>query len=162
LLGVKSERPSALAEAFLFAADRAQHVERKMRPAAESGSFVLSDRYYYSTIAFQGYGRGLDLETMWKINHLAIQGFYPDITLLLELDPAEGLKRAAARNKQTAEKDGYEQEALDFHKRLRDGFLEIAKKAEEPFMIVDASAPADQVFASVQALIERWFESAKP
>lgn len=145
-----------LTEVFLFAADRAHHVSHLIKPTLASGSIVITDRYFYSTIAFQGYGRGLPVPVLESINHTAIDGIFPDLTFLLDLDPAEGLKRTRGRNQGS---DSFEKEDLAFHTRLRAGFVEIAKSAKEPFVVLDAAKPAADVFAQASPALEAWFKS---
>jgi dTMP kinase len=113
---------------------------------------VLCDRYFYSTLAFQGYGRGLDIGTIASLNTLAVEGTIPDLVILLDLDPAEGLARTRTRGRGSGG-DAFEGENLSFHKALRDGFLELATKQPEPFLVIDASLPPAEVLdQSIQAL----------
>lgn len=153
-----------LSELLLFAADRSQHVEEKIKPALMRNNIVLCDRYTYSSKAFQGYGRQLDLDLIDRINRIATAGLVPDLVILLDIDAAEGLRRSsirsqadqrgkAARQEIAQQADHFEDEQLDFHERLRSGFLEIAQQAGEPFLVLDASRPAAEVFSdSITAL----------
>jgi dTMP kinase len=154
LLENPHEQPCSLAEMFLFAADRAEHVNKLIRPAINRGELVVSDRYYYSTVAFQGYGRKLDLEMTYSINQIAIDGMLPDLVLLLDLDPAEGLKRTTTRRTEDCGKDSFEREALEFHRAIREGFLEIARTAPEQFYLVDASKTPEQIWDEVKQIID--------
>lgn len=108
-----------LTEVFLFLADRTQHVADVIRPALKDGGIVLCDRYADSTVVYQGYGRGLDIETLRSWNAAATGGLTPDLTLLLDLDPAVGMARIA-------DKDRLDSEPIEFHRRVRDGFLQEA------------------------------------
>jgi dTMP kinase len=141
---------TARAEALLYAADRAQHVETVVRPALTAGQVVLTDRYVDSTLAYQGTGRGLDdtrLVTSW-----ATGGLLPDLTVLLDLDPAVGLHRAGARGTP----DRLEAASLGFHQAVREGFLALAAEAPERYAVLDAAADADAVADAVrQALTAR-------
>ena len=149
------EAPCELAELFIFAADRAQHVDRVIRPAAARGEWVVSDRYLYSTVAFQGYGRGIDQTIISQITKLAVSGVYPDLVLLLDLDAAAGLQRTQRRqNEPVAGEDKFEKETLEFHKRIRNGFLEIAQQSEQPFAVLDASKSPDQIFEDAKPYLE--------
>ena len=121
------DRVTPLTEAFLFAASRAEHVERVVRPALAAGHVVVCDRYVDSTVAYQGYGRGLPLETIARLNRLATEGLMPDLTLVLDLDVAEGLRRARARRGALAACDPFERLALEFHERVRKGFWAIQR-----------------------------------
>lgn len=154
LLENPNEQPCSIAEMFLFAADRAEHVNKLIRPAINRGELVISDRYYYSTVAFQGYGRKLDLEMTYSINQIAIDGMLPDLVLLMDLDPAEGLRRTTARSTEDCGKDSFEREALEFHRAIREGFLEIAKTAPEQFYLIDASKSQEQIWDEVKQIID--------
>ena len=147
-------------ELFLFLADRAQHVEQVIRPALESGKTVLCDRYIYSTLAYQGYGRGLPLAPLQQCNELAVSGLLPDLVLLLDADPEVGLRRAKQRESESGEKDNwnrFEEEKLQFHSKLRQGFLTMAESEPQLFVILDADTPkeriADSAFEAI-ALLE--------
>ena len=144
LLLNNKESLSELGELLLFAADRAEHVEQVIKPALAKQKIVLTDRYYYSTLAFQGYGRGLNLDHIQTLNELATQGVKPDLILLLDLDPAVGLRR-----NQSAEKsrDSFEEETIEFHQKIRNGFLEVAKNSPENFIIISAEQEQEAVKA---------------
>ena len=131
---------SSLAETFLFAADRAEHVQGIIEPALAKNNFVITDRYYYSTLAYQGYARGLDLDLLKKICKLAIAGVEPDLIFLLDLPVELGLKRAKSREENWTK---FEEEELDFHKKVRSGFLELSK--ENNFTIIDASLSPEEI-----------------
>ncbi len=131
---------SPRAEALLYAADRAHHVATVVRPALERGAVVLSDRYVDSSLAYQGAGRTLDLDEVRHLSTWASEGLLPDLTILLDLDPEIGLARAGAP-------DRLEAEPLDFHRRVRALFLQLA--TEDRYVIVDASQPADAVSRAV-------------
>lgn len=146
--------PSPLAELFTFAAARAELVRTVIRPALESGALVLCDRFTDSTLAYQGYGRGLDLDTIRLVNAAATGGLEPDLTLLLDLEPAAGRARGAAGGS-----DYLEREALAFHERVRAGFIALATTEPARWQVLDASQPADAVaeaaWARVGALLSR-------
>lgn len=128
------------AELFMFLADRAQHVAEVIRPALAKGQVVLCDRYIDSTMAYQGYGRNLNRSLLADLNKLASSNLVPDLTLLLDLPAEQGLTRARLRNAQTdlEEAEGrFEDEQLDFHRRVRQGFLELAA-ANPRFVVLDA------------------------
>jgi dTMP kinase len=140
------------AEALLFAAARAQLVEQVIRPALERGAVVLCDRYLDSSLAYQGGGRGLGRGPVQEVNRFATGGLLPDLVVLLDLDPAEGLGRNTAR------RDRIEVEGLGFHRRVREAFRELAAADPGRFAVVDAAAPADQVAAAVLAASLRHLE----
>lgn len=135
LLEWKGEKKSDLAELLLFAADRAEHAEKIIRPALAQGSTVLCDRYLYSTITFQGNGRGISMDWIKQTNSLATQGLLPDLVILMDVDPSEGLRRTKARASQA--EDSFEAEELAFHQRIREGFLTIAKESPVPFLVLN-------------------------
>lgn len=144
------------AELFLYLADRAQHVCRVVRPALDRGLTVISDRYADSTIVYQGHGRGLDVEELYRLNETAVNGLWPDLTILLDVDPAVGLARARARNSEKGldvSEGRFEAEAMAFHQRIRQGYLVWAKRHAGRFRIVDASLPPDEVYARVATVI---------
>lgn len=114
------EKKSSRAELLLFAADRAEHVDKVIVPALARGAMVLCDRFIYSTITFQGHGRGIRRDWIDQANILATQGLVPDLVVLLDLDPLTALKRIQGRSGNG--KDNFEDEAIDFHTRIRNGF----------------------------------------
>jgi dTMP kinase len=135
------------AEALLFAAARAQLVEQVIRPALERGAVVLCDRYLDSSLAYQGGGRGLGRAPVEEVNRFATGGLLPDLVVLLDLDPADGLaRRRGAR-------DRIEVEDLAFHRRVRDAFRDLAAADPGRFAVVDAAGPVDQVAAQVLAAV---------
>ena len=138
---------SPLAELLLYAADRAEHVSKVIAPALAAGQVVVCDRFTDSTLAYQGYGRGLDLEKIRQLNHLATGGLQPHLTLWLDLPPEVGLARAKAR-------DRLEQERLEFHRRVYQGFQALA--AAEPQRIVRISAQGSpaEVAARLWSVVE--------
>jgi dTMP kinase len=145
LLDWQGEKKSSRAELLLFAADRAEHIDKVIRPNLTRGTWVLSDRFIYSTITFQGHGRGIDRKLLDQANTLAIEGTVPDLVILLDLSPEEALKRIASRN--SSARDAFEDEELAFHTRIRNGFLECAKESPVPFLVLDATKTPEQLCA---------------
>jgi dTMP kinase len=135
-------------EAILFAAARSDHVEQVIRPAVERGAVVLCDRFLDSSRVYQGVTGDLDPAFMAELERVAINGMIPDLTLILDLDPAEGLRRATARRGQDAA-DRYEKETLAIHQRRRDAYLAIARKEPERCVVIDASATPASVEKSI-------------
>ena len=152
LLATVSER-TAWTEAFLFLADRAEHVAKVIKPALERGEIVLCDRFTDSTIAYQGFGLGLPLEWLMQLNSIATNGLVPDLTLLLDIDPEIGLKRS---QRETV----FERRSLDFHQRVRWGYLWLAKQEPHRVKVIDASQPLESVLTQALRLVEealaRW------
>ena len=152
-----SQNVSDRAELFLFLADRAQHVADTIRPALERGQWVICDRYADSTIAYQGYGRGMDPEELQRRNDYATGGLWPDITFLLDLPVEEGLGRAMARNGReglTKSEGRFEAEALAFHQRIREGFHLRALRWPERFRVLDATQAPDAIVAQAMEHLE--------
>lgn len=145
-------------EALLFAAARSDHVEQVIRPAVERGAVVLCDRFMDSSRVYQGVTGNLDQGFMRALEKVAINGMVPDLTVILDLDPEEGLRRAAARRGGDGP-DRYEKETIAVHRRRREAFLDIARAEPERCVVVDASQPPEEVAAAiaeaVHALIER-------
>ena len=130
------------AEALLYAADRAHHVATVVRPALERGAVVIQDRYLESSVAYQGAGRVLDPDEVRHVSMWATEGLVPDVTVVLDLDPAIGRDRLDAANKQF---DRLEAEALEFHTRVRDAYLTMAAAEPERFLVVDATLDRDTI-----------------
>ncbi len=135
-------RWSPLAEALLHYAARVEHLGATVTPALDQGQWVICDRFADSTMAYQGYGQGLPLEVIERLHHLVVDDFAPDLTVVLDLDEAIGLARAAGR---LAAENRYEAMGVDFHHRLRHGFLEIAKASPGRCVVIDASLAIDEV-----------------
>jgi dTMP kinase len=136
LKGKEESNPQT--ELLLFNASRAQLVAEVIRPALKSGTVVICDRFYHSTIAYQGYGRGLPLDLIEAANNIATQGLEPDLTILLDIDVAQGLARKKMR-------DRFEREELAFHQRVRQGYLEMAKKDPPRWLVLDGSLPKKEI-----------------
>ncbi len=135
------ERWEPLAEAMLHAAARRDHLLQTIEPALEQGLWVISDRFVDSMIVYQGYGQGANLDVLERISTLSLGGFKPDLTLVLDIPVAEGLKRAEAR----AGSNRYERMGSEFHERVREGFLARAGAEPKRFAVVDATADPDTV-----------------
>ena len=139
-----------LAELFLFLGDRAQHMSEIIRPALNEGKDVLCDRFADSTTVYQGYARGLDIELLRRLNDLATGGLHPDLTLLFDLEPEKAMGRQPS-------KDRLDEEPLDFHRRVREGFLSEARLEPERWRIIDARQPpgrvADECMAALRGLL---------
>lgn len=140
---------SPRAEALLYAADRAQHVQAVIRPALAAGHVVLTDRYVDSTLAYQGAGRGLSVEQARVITDWATNGLLPDLTVLLDLDPRVGLARASARSAP----DRLEAAAIEFHETVRAGFLALAAEHPDRYLVLDAALPADDLAARIRSAL---------
>ena len=149
------KRPQPLTELFLFIAARHQHVAEKIRPWLKRGRVVLCDRYTDATLAYQGYAGGIDPAPIRELNVQATGGVLPDLTLLFDLDPAEGFRRIGRRRL-----DHFERQALAFHRRVRRGYLEIQRAEPKRVRIVDASRTPGEVGAHARTLIEEFLRGA--
>ncbi|MCG8402041.1 MAG: dTMP kinase [Firmicutes bacterium] len=137
-------------EAFLYAADRAQHINQIIKPALQRGDTVLCDRYLYSTLAYQGGGRGLDTDFLLRLNTLATGGLEPDVVVLLDLPAEEGIGRVLGHGLP----DRLESEKTDFFRQVRRGYLEQAARRPGIFRVVQAGAPAGEVHRRVLTALE--------
>jgi dTMP kinase len=149
LLQPANTRMTASTEALLYAASRAQHVLEVIKPALEQGKTVLSDRYIDSSVAYQVFGRGLPLEMVSEINIWASQGLKPDLTFLLEVPVEEGLKRATKR---TA--DRIEQEEIDFHHRVAEGYRWLAQKEKERIYSIDGLKTKEEIHCEIRKIVD--------
>jgi len=131
------------AELFLYEADRNFHVNNVIKPNLENGINVICDRYVYSTLAYQGYARGLDINLIKTLNDIATDGVYPDIVFLIDIPVEVSLQRLGNK------KDRIEKEDTDFHKRLREGFLKIAEENKKLFHIIDGTKKPDEIFNEI-------------
>ena len=141
-------------EALLYAASRRQHLVEKVWPALKEGKIVICDRYLDSSLAYQGGARGLGVDNILNVNLFATENTYPDLTLLFDITPEEGLKRIAANADR--EVNRLDLEKLDFHHKVRNTFLELAKRYPERFVIIDASKSREEVAkATLDAIMSR-------
>ena len=138
-----------MTELLLHFAARRDHLRRTVWPALERGEWVLSDRFADSTMAYQGYGHGLGRETVEAVQALVMDGFRPDLTLILDLPVADGLKRAEARGGENR----YERMDLAFHERLRQGYLDIARRDPDRCLVIDGTQPIDSVSEAIAAAV---------
>jgi dTMP kinase len=142
------------AELFLIEAARAQHVREVIRPALERAAVVLCDRYTDSTLAYQGYARGLSLDHIRAVNHIATGGLTPHFTMLLDIPPETGLAR---KDRQRLD-DSIGGESLEFHQRVRQGFLDLAQREPQRIVVVNASLPLDQVTRAAWQHLQRFLD----
>lgn len=137
-------------ELLLFAAARAQHLKEKIIPAIKAGTIVVCDRFTPATIAFQHYGRGIPLDLVRSINSFALEGFEPDLNIILDVDPEIGMKRVASRGEGL---DRMEMQKLEFLANAREGFLLQAEESPATFVVIDASRPFKDVSSDVLAAV---------
>lgn len=144
------------AELLLYAASRAQHLREVIRPALDAGRVVLCDRFSDATLAYQGYGRGLSIATIRELDGIVTAGLRPRLTILLDIDAATGLGRARGRNTSQGlhGEARFENEELSFHNRVRDGYLDLAKKESGRIRIVDAARTPEEIQEDVRTLVD--------
>jgi dTMP kinase len=141
--------PTPLTQTFLFMAARQEHVTGVIAPALARGAVVISDRYADATVAYQGYGQGMDVQTIRELNMLATGGVVPDLTLVLDLDPVVGMRRIRGRALDTFEK-------MDtaFHRRVREGYLEIARADKNRVVVLDADRDPDALHGDIVRVVD--------
>lgn len=166
LLEVDQKEISSPTELFLYLADRAQHVQEVISPALERGTIVLCDRFSDSTLAYQGFGRGIELDLLRRLNRLASCGLIPDLTFLLDCPVDVGLWRirkqvtatlrsgASAKAERPLGQDRFEREEVEFHERVRRGFLDLARAEPDRFCVVDALGSIEQVHNQIRKLVD--------
>ena len=152
------EQVDPLAELLVFAADRAQHVRQQLRPALETNHVVLSDRYADATVAYQGAGRGFDRKLVDEIVQLATEGLKPDLTLIFDLSVPESITRTR-RREENKQKDRLDIEDSDFHARVRNAYLEIAKAEPDRVRIIDARGSTEETHNAVKKIVTPILES---
>jgi dTMP kinase len=147
------------AELLMYAADRSQHVEEFLKPQLVLGTIILCDRYTDSTVAYQGYGRGLDLTLIQQLNQIATNGLESDLTLWLDIDIEIGLKRAQQRGRA----DRIEQADLAFHRRVQQGFVQLAASNSHRIVRIDATKSEEEVHLAIQDILRQrfntWFQT---
>ena len=153
------EEVDPLTELLVFAADRAQHVRRVLRPAIEAGKVIISDRYADATVAYQGAGRGFSPELIAEIVELATEGLKPDLTLLFDLSVEESTARTSRRLDGKNKGDRLDAEASDFHVRVRNAYLELARAEPERVKIVETNRPAEETHKKVKEIIVPFLKS---
>lgn len=156
LLDPNHHKMVPMAELFLYEAARAQHVKEVIKPFLKKGRIVLCDRFSDATLAYQGYGRRIDLKWIARLNRLASQGIKPDVTFLLDCPTDLGLKRALHRNqtlKQERE-ERFEREEIQFHQRVRKGYFAIAKKEPRRMKVIDTREGEERVFEKIRKIVD--------
>ncbi len=153
------EQVDPLAELLLYAADRAQHVRRLVRPALEAGQFVLSDRYADATVAYQGAGRGFPEEIVSEVIALATGGLMPDMTLIFDLTVEESVRRAEQRSLKGDKRDRLDAEDAAFHTRVRDAYLRIAAAEPARVYVIDAGVSVQETQSQVMKLVMPFIET---
>lgn len=149
ILDPKNTAMDPKTEALLYAASRRQHFVEKIKPALEQGQIVICDRFVESSLAYQGYGRRIGIDEIYRINEFAIEGWLPDATLFLDVSPEVGLSRLENR----INKDRLDQETADFHRRVYEGYQEVLRRYSYRINIIDASKDVDEVKSEALRLV---------
>ncbi len=152
LLSVEHQEMTSVTELMLYNASRAQLIKEVILPAIKRGAIVITDRFNDSTVAYQGYGRGIDLNLIDSIDRIVTAGLKPDITILLDLDVEVGMKR----NRGIHKADRLELEDKAFHKKVRNGYLEIAGKESERIKLIDASKSIEEIHSKIVSIITEY------
>ncbi len=146
---------SPMAELFLYLAVRAEHLREIIIPSLRDGIWVISDRYSDATVAYQGYGRGLSIDKILELNRIATSGIFPHITFLLDVPAEIGIQRAMSRISDTGmEPDRFERESLEFHRRVRDGYLMLAEMEPGRIKVIDAVDDREKIHKKVMSHLE--------
>ena len=148
-----------MTEALLYAASRRQHLVEKVWPLSKEGKIVISDRFIDSSLAYQGGARGLGIDKILALNTYATDGYFPDLTLLFDIEPELGLARIAANANR--EVNRLDLEKLDFHKNVRKTFLELSKRFSDRYIVIDASKPFDEVVIDAYNAIKNKMKTCK-
>ncbi len=148
LLEPSTKEINGISELFLYLADRAEHVEKIIKPALEKGKIVISDRFADATIAYQGYGRRLDIPWVEELNKRATHGFLPDITFLLDISPDLAKKRSGSE-----EKDRIENEKISFHQKVRQGYLKLAKKHAGRIKVINGEGSVKEIQLRIRKIL---------
>lgn len=145
-----------MSELLLYEAARSQHIKEVIEPFLKKGGIVLCDRFSDATSAYQGYGRKIDLKWIERLNHLSSQGIKPDVTFLLDCPSDVGLKRALQRNRALKQEneERFEKEKIQFHRRVRRGYLAIAKKEPQRVKVIDTRQGEEKVFKKIQKIVD--------
>jgi dTMP kinase len=150
-------------ELLLYEAARAQHVKEVIKPFLEKEGVVLCDRFSDATLAYQGYGRRIDLKWIQRLNHLSSQGIRPDVTFLLDCPSDVGLKRAIQRNRRLKQEreERFEREEIEFHRRVRKGYLAIARKEPRRVKVIDTRQGEEKVFEKIRKIVDNLTKGKK-
>jgi len=161
LLDSRNRELSPLTELILYAADRAQHVDEIIKPALDQGKWVICDRFFDATVAYQGSARGQDMELIKILNNRVTHGILPDITFLLDCPAEMGLDRAMKRNENFSvdDQDRFEREKMDFHRAVRRGYLELAHNDKKRFVVIDAALAEDDVEQHIYNVLRPFLET---
>ncbi|HOD61124.1 MAG TPA: dTMP kinase [Bacilli bacterium] len=150
ILSVDNTKMDYVTEALLYAASRRQHLEEVIKPALEEGYLVICDRYVDSSLAYQGYARGLGIDEVYNLNYYATGGLLPDLTIFIDVNPEEGIARISKNNR---DKDRLDLETLAFHHRVREGYLQLVKRFPERIKRIDGNKNIEELYSEIRKVI---------
>ena len=150
ILSVDNTEMDYMTEALLYAASRRQHLVEIIKPAINSGKIVICDRYVDSSLAYQGYARGLGISEVYEINNYAIGGFFPDLTIYIDIDPEIGISRIKNNNR---DMDRLDLERIDFHNQVREGYLKVSKMFPERIKVINGNQTIDEIYNEIRKII---------
>ena len=150
ILSVDNTEMDYMTEALLYAASRRQHLVEIIKPAINSGKIVICDRYVDSSLAYQGYARGLGISEVYEINNYAIGGFFPDLTIYNDIDPEIGISRIKNNNR---DMDRLDLERIDFHNQVREGYLKVSKMFPERIKVINGNQTIDEIYNEIRKII---------
>lgn len=150
ILDIENTEMDYMTEAFLYAASRRQHLEEIIKPALNNGKIVLLDRYVDSSLAYQGYARNLGIEKVYAINNYAIDGFFPDLTIYIDIDPVIGISRIKNNHR---DMDRLDLEKIEFHKLVREGYLRVSEMFPERIKVVDGNRKIEDIYQDIKKIV---------
>ncbi len=150
ILNINNTKMDYMTEALLYAASRRQHLTEIILPAIHSQKIVLCDRYIDSSLAYQGYARGIGIDKVYAINDYAVNGFYPDLTIYIDIDPQIGLSRIKTNHR---DMDRLDLEKIEFHQRVREGYLKISQMFPDRIKVIDGNRSLEEVYNEVKKLV---------
>ena len=150
ILSINNVEMDYMTEALLYAASRRQHLEEVIKPNLKKGNIVICDRYVDSSLAYQGYARGLGIDKVYKINDYAIGGFYPDLTIYIDVAPEIGLGRIKRNHR---DMDRLDREQISFHKKVREGYLEVSEMFKDRIKVVDGNDTIDNIYEKIKKIV---------
>jgi dTMP kinase len=157
LLNPENDTLAPMTELLLYLADRAQHIHEIIKPALAAGQTVVCDRYFDATVVYQGFARGLRVQLLKDLHQLLFDNLKPDVTLLLDLSPQQGLERAWQQlhsGQRVQRESRFESEAIAFHEKVRAGYLELARREPQRFHVINAARRPDQVFTEISKILK--------
>lgn len=150
ILNINNTKMDYMTEALLYAASRRQHLTEIILPAIQSQKIVLCDRYIDSSLAYQGYARGIGIDKVYAINDYAVNGFYPDLTIYIDIDPQIGLSRIKTNHR---DMDRLDLEKIEFHQRVREGYLKVSQMFPDRIKVIDGNRSLEEVYNEVKKLV---------